>query len=80
MSSAVSIFFQSSKVSKVFSVDLPVISVTSSTPFQMAVTGSLSFTVIGNSFSLSSFIPRVRIWLSVSESQGWLYDSSICAK
>jgi hypothetical protein len=39
-SSAVSIFFQSSKVSKVFSDDLPVI--TSSTPFQMAVTGSSS--------------------------------------
>ncbi len=45
ISSAVSIFFQWSKVSKVFSVDLPVI--TSSTPFQMAVTGSLIFTVIG---------------------------------
>jgi len=33
ISSAVSIFFQWSKVSKVFSVDLPVI--TSSTPFQI---------------------------------------------
>ena len=78
ISSAVSIFFQWSKVSKVFSVDLPVI--TSSTPFQMAVTGSLSFTVIGTSFSSSTFITRVRISLSVSESEGWLYDSSILCK
>jgi hypothetical protein len=64
--------------SKVFSVDLPVI--TSSTPFQMAVTGSLSFTVIGTSFSSSTFITRVRISLSASESEGWLYDSSILCK